>query len=151
MALERHGALSGRHHEHGTTHWHSTPGVEMGHSFWGGLFPLHARFLCSFFFLFRVVDVGMWGWHLGTGESARCVLWLHARWLLGGIVVRARGTSGLLDLRLHKSFCWRIQTYIAIVKFDHGNPKFISSLQSDMISKCLFWTWVWMDNVQSSH
>jgi len=37
-----------RHHRHGTIHWLSAPGAEMGRSFWGGLFHLHG-FLCTLF------------------------------------------------------------------------------------------------------
>jgi hypothetical protein len=44
---QRHGALTEL--QNGTAHWHSTLGVEMGPSFWGGLFicmfSLHVVFL----------------------------------------------------------------------------------------------------------
>jgi len=45
-----------RHHEHGTIHWHSTPGVENGSQLLGRSFPLHG-FLYSCF-PFRAVNVG---------------------------------------------------------------------------------------------
>jgi hypothetical protein len=67
---QRHGALS--ESRNGTAHWHSTLGVEMGPSFWGGLFI--CIFRCTLFsFLRCAVDVGMKGWHLGTGREKSAV------------------------------------------------------------------------------
>jgi hypothetical protein len=75
MALEqRHGALSGRHHEHGTTHWHSTPGGRNGSQLLGMSFSFACMVSLLVFFSF----FALWMWECGDNirgreSRARCV------------------------------------------------------------------------------